>query len=139
MTQNSPIRTGGCLCGAVRYEVDGEPQFSGLCFCGDCRKASGGGSIPFMSYPRAAFRVSGATRQVRIALSDGREAVRNICASCGSLLFGGEYGLSDQHTVYAGTLDDPLSFKPTMAIMTQGKPDWAAIPEGLTVFGRMPV
>jgi len=138
MTEDAPLRIGGCLCGAVRYEVEGEPQYAGLCFCEDCRKASGGGFIPFMNYPRARFRVSGETRQVRTGLSDGREAVRNICTSCGSLLFGGEYGRDEQHTVYAGTLDDPSSFKPTMAIMTQGKPDWAVIPEGLKIFGRMP-
>ncbi|RYD89156.1 MAG: aldehyde-activating protein, partial [Sphingomonadales bacterium] len=37
------IFTGGCLCGAVRYEAAGEPIVSGHCYCSDCRKASGSG------------------------------------------------------------------------------------------------
>ncbi len=35
------IRTGGCLCGAVRYEVSGEPYIAGLCHCTKCRKLTG--------------------------------------------------------------------------------------------------
>ncbi len=38
--------TGGCLCGALRYEAEGEPHFAGYCCCADCRKASGSGFIP---------------------------------------------------------------------------------------------
>jgi hypothetical protein len=132
------ICKGGCLCGAARFEAVGEPAYSGLSFCSDCRKASGGGSVGYMGYDSAAFRVSGETRQVRTALGPGRLAVRNFCPACGSLLFGGDYGVSKQHTVYAGALDDPSLFKPTHAIMTRGKPDWAALPEGLTVYEGMP-
>lgn len=54
--------TGGCLCGALRYEAQGEPTFAGFCFCADCRKASGGGSIGFMGFPASAVRFSGPTR-----------------------------------------------------------------------------
>ena len=132
------IRAGGCLCGAVRWEAVGQPLFSGLCYRSDCRKASGGGFVGYMGYESTAFRVTGETRQVRTALGSGRVAVRNFCPACGSLLFGGEYGVSNQHTVYAGTLDDPSLFKPTHAIMTRGKPDWATLPEGLTAYEGMP-
>jgi hypothetical protein len=132
------VRTGGCLCGAVRYEADGEPLYSGMCFCEDCRRASGGGCVAYMAYRRDAFRVKGETRQVLTELGPERVATRNICPACGSLLFGGVYGVSEQHTVYAGTLDDPSLFHPTHAIMTRGKPDWALIPAGLDVYEGMP-
>jgi hypothetical protein len=72
------------------------------------------------------------------SLKSGRVATRNICPRCGSLLLGGEYGVSEQHTVYAGTVDDPSQFRPTHAIMTHGKPEWALIPEGLTIYQGMP-
>jgi hypothetical protein len=42
-------RTGGCLCGAVRYKVRGKPLRSGHCL--DCRKASGSHFIPFAVWP----------------------------------------------------------------------------------------
>ena len=44
---------GGCLCGALRYEAVGEPLGSGHCYCADCRRASGSGFVPFMSFTAA--------------------------------------------------------------------------------------
>src|SRR4051812_39369969 len=107
--------TGGCLCGALRYEAEGEPMFTGYCWCDDCQKASGSGFAPFMGFPASVVKITGAARSHAHKLSDGREAVRNTCASCGSLVFGGIYGKDAMHTIYAGTLDDPSLFKPVMA------------------------
>lgn len=45
MNQANRILTGGCLCGAVRYQVEGEPLYAGFCYCVDCRKASGAGVV----------------------------------------------------------------------------------------------
>jgi hypothetical protein len=130
--------TGGCLCGAVRYEARGEPGSAGHCYCADCRKASGSGFIPFMNYPAEAVRFSGETRLSIVKSARGSDAVRNHCAACGSLVFGGIVGVDDSHTIYAGSLDDPSAFTPKIAIFTRGKPDWAAIPEGLRVYEGLP-
>ena len=86
-------RTGGCLCGQVRYEAQGEPDFAGYCFCADCRKASGSGFVPFMGFPASALRITGETRLSRTKALRG-EAVRNHCAVCGGLVFGGIVGPS---------------------------------------------
>jgi hypothetical protein len=130
--------TGGCLCGALRYEALGEPLNMGHCYCGDCRKASGSGFIPFMGFAASAVRFSGPTLQYRSRSIRGTEAVRNFCPVCGSLVFGGEVGLDDQHTVYAGSLDEPARFKPSIAIFGRDRPAWAELPPGLTVFDTMP-
>jgi hypothetical protein len=130
--------TGGCLCGALRYEAVGEPLFAGHCYCADCRKASGGGFIPFMGFASHAVRFTGATRQFRSAAASGREAVRNSCPICGSLVFGGEVGRDDSHTIYAGSLDDPSAFHPRVAIFTRGRPDWAVVPPQLRQFAAAP-
>jgi hypothetical protein len=50
--------TGGCLCGALRYEADAEPLYAGLCYCTDCRKASGSGFIPFMGFAGATLHIT---------------------------------------------------------------------------------
>jgi hypothetical protein len=84
------------------------------------------------------LQVTGETRQSRCASFRGTEAVRNRCAACGSLVFGGELGKDDSHTVYAGTLDDPSRFVPRIAIFTRGRPDWAALPEDLPAFETLP-
>jgi hypothetical protein len=131
--------TGGCLCGAVRYEARGEPEMTGHCYCVDCRRASGSGFIPFMNFPAARLRFGGEpTVLVRSLSIGGSEAVRNRCPRCGSLVFGGIVGVDTDHTIYAGTLDDPGLFRPQVAIFGRDRPEWAALPEGLTVFETMP-
>ena len=130
--------TGGCLCGQVRYEARGEPTGMGFCCCGDCRKASGSGFIAFMNFSARDLTISGETLKHRGISIRGTEALRNSCAACGSLVYGGEYGADDDHTIYAGTLDDPARFRPQIVIFNRDRPDWVALPSGLTVFGTMP-
>lgn len=130
--------TGGCLCGAVRYEASGEPLYAGHCYCEDCRKASGSGFVPFMGFASDAVRFSGQTRQFTSKAANGGDAVRNSCPVCGALVFGGIVGQDTSHTIYAGSLDDPTAFHPTIAIFTRGRPAWAPIPPGLTTFETMP-
>jgi hypothetical protein len=122
----------------VRYEADGEPLFAGLCYCADCRKASGSGFIPFMAFPRSAVRLTGQTRAVISKSARGGDAVRNFCPVCGSLLFGGTIGRDDTYNFYAGSLDDPSAFEPRIAIFTRDRPGWALIPPGLKTFAALP-
>src|SRR4051794_2851743 len=117
--------SGGCLCGALRYEAEGAPIYSGHCYCGDCRKASGSGFIPFMIFPAAAVKISGTARQQRSLSFRASEAVRNRCDRCGSLVFGGEAGKDDRINIYAGSLDRPELFRPAMAIFVRDRPAWA--------------
>ncbi|HEY7852288.1 MAG TPA: GFA family protein [Caulobacteraceae bacterium] len=138
MNDNSKLFTGGCLCGALRYEARGEPSLMGHCYCADCRKASGSGFIPFMGFPREAVRFSGPHVECRSKSARGSDAVRNRCGVCGSLVFGGEVGISDSFTIYAGSLDEPAAFRPAIAIFTRGRPAWALVPPELTAFEEMP-
>ena len=130
--------TGGCLCGAVRYEAEGEPMAAGFCCCRDCRKASGSGFIPFMGFRSSAVMFSGETCHAISVSARGTDAVRNTCPTCDSLVFGGIVGKDTSHTLYAGSLDDPSCFKPTMVLFNRDRPDWVVLPEGLTVFETMP-
>ncbi|HEY5006352.1 MAG TPA: GFA family protein [Caulobacteraceae bacterium] len=130
--------TGGCLCGAIRYEAASEPIYAGYCYCGDCRKASGSGFAPFMGFAASAVRFSGEPRVFTCKAANGGDSDRNFCTICGGLVFGGVIGQVEQHTIYAGTLDDPSRFHPTMAIFNRDRPDWVLLPPGLTVFETMP-
>jgi hypothetical protein len=130
--------TGGCLCGAVRYEARGEPTMMGYCFCKDCRKASGSGFIPFMGFKAEQLSFTGETLQFVSKSARGGDAVRNSCPACGGLVFGGIVGQDSEHTIYAGSLDDALAFHPRIAIFTRDRPDWAPLPEGITAFETMP-
>ena len=138
MSEPAKIISGGCLCGRLRYQARGEPVYAGYCCCADCRRASGSGFVPFMGFAAAAMSFSGETRQFRSRSFRGGESVRNFCPSCGGLVFGGSVGVDDEHTIYAGSLDDASAFHPTIAIFDRDRPDWVLLPEGLTVFGTMP-
>jgi hypothetical protein len=130
--------TGGCLCGALRYEAEGEPLHTGHCYCNDCRKASGSGFIPFMGFSSSAVRFTGQTRMFVSKSARGGDAVRNSCPICSSLVFGGVIGKDESFTIYAGSLDDPSSFRPQVAIFARNRPPWAIIPPDLTIFDGQP-
>jgi len=138
MSKNDKLYTGGCLCGALRYEARGEPLWAGHCYCADCRKASGSGFIPFIGFSRAALRFSGQSLAYRSKAANGNVATRNSCPVCGGLVFGGEVDASDSFTIYAGSLDDPSLFHPTTAIFTRGRPAWALVPPHLATFEGQP-
>lgn len=138
MSDSGKRYTGACLCGALRYEAEGEPLYAGHRYCADCRKASGSGFIPFMGYRSGAVRFRGQTRIYKSKSARGTDAVRNFCLVCGSLVFGGEVGKSEQFTVYAGSMDDPSAFHPTIAIFTRNRPIWAVIPPDLAIFEGAP-
>jgi hypothetical protein len=138
MAHEAKHYTGGCLCGALRYEAVGEPLGSGHCYCADCRRASGSGFVPFIGFKAGAVRFTGEALEFRSKAANGGDAVRNRCVRCMSLVFGGEIGKTDSYTLYAGSLDDPSAFRPTIAIFAAGRPEWAVIPTGLTVYDRMP-
>ena len=130
--------TGGCLCGALRYDAHGEAGVAGYCFCADCRKASGSGFVPFINFPAKAVRFTGQGRQFVSPAYSGGEAVRNFCPVCAGLVFGGIIGESDSFTIYAGSLDDPSLFEPSIAIFNKSRPNWVPLPPGLKVFETLP-
>ncbi len=123
MSVSEVLFTGGCLCGALRFEARGDPL---------------SGFIPFIGFARAAVRFTGEVRQYRSPSARGTVSVRNFCAFCNSLVYGGERDISESFTVYAGALDDPSLFHPAIAIFTRGRPEWAALPEGMTCFEGAP-
>jgi hypothetical protein len=136
MSERGTRYGGGCLCGGLRYEAEGEPKLGGHCYCADCRKASGSGFIPFMSFPSSAVRFRGRTLTYVSKAANGGAAVRNSCPVCGGLVFGGDVGKSQSFTIYAGSLDDPSLFHPTVAIFTRDRPAWAVMPPDLQTLDR---
>ena len=138
MAEGEKYYAGGCLCGQIRYEARGEPRYQGLCYCSDCQKASGSGFIPFLGFGAEQVEITGTTLQFTTRSARGTEAVRNSCPFCGSLVFGGRVGEDDQHTIYAGTLDDSAAFTPQIAVFTRDRRPWTPVPDGLPAFDTLP-
>jgi hypothetical protein len=116
---------GGCHCGAVRYVFDGEPLFAGFCHCEACRKTSGSVGSPAFGVNVADIKVTGEMHRYTIVGGSGKNAHRDRCAKCGSLLYGLTDTWPDIMTLYAGTFDDPGQYAPVFAIFTRARPEWA--------------
>ena len=128
---------GGCYCGAVRYESEGEPMMKGQCHCRECQYITGGAPNMFMVVAPAGFKYTkGAPKQ--FARSDlDRPVTREFCAECGTHVVTRPQG--PVVVIKVGTLDDPTLFgTPQMAIYTCDKQAFHHVPEGLPAFERLP-
>lgn len=106
-------RSGGCLCGRVRYEIRGEPMRVGLCHCADCRKESGSVFTAFAVWPRNAFSSIGELMVY---------AGRSFCPTCGSRLFNLTEGEAE---IRIGSLDAaPTDLEPTYEVWTKRREHW---------------
>jgi hypothetical protein len=129
---------GGCLCGALRYELSGTLLYAGLCHCLDCQKSTGSAFAPYLGVNSTEVAISGAFTTYNHPLGGGRVSRRNFCPSCGSTVFGGDPS-SGTLTLYAGTLDDSSRFTPYNQIFTCVRRAWAHVPPGsVPEFDQLP-
>src|SRR5207247_10117264 len=98
--------TGGCTCGAVRYEIEAEPVRSFQCQCRDCQRDTGSGHASGMVFPRAAMRVTGPVSEILRTADAGGHKLKGVCGSCGSPLYNKPGSKPDMISIRAGTLDD---------------------------------
>jgi hypothetical protein len=119
------MRTGGCLCGAVRYESAGDPVFSLHCHCRDCQRSSGTAYIAAMRVPAAGFRITQGSPKRYLGRSDsGNEITRAFCGDCGSPLYVQVSTRPDLVGLRVGTLDDPSWFHAEADIFTKSAQPW---------------
>jgi len=130
--------TGGCLCGAVRYEVTAESAFGGNCYCTDCRRASGTGHCSHMGVPGDGYAVTGALKSFEKPADSGNVVARSFCPTCGSAVHSTNSGMPGMIFVRASSLDDPSAFSPAMTVYASRAPEWDAPPAGLPTFDEMP-
>lgn len=118
--------SGGCYCGAIRYECTAPPITMFKCHCRTCQQVTGGPYSPVVLVPAEAFRLTrGVLRYHFTASLAGRKHKRGFCADCGSRISGGE---SDQPSAWVGlvasSLDDPSWFRPERDIFTSRAQPW---------------
>ncbi len=134
--------TGGCRCGAIRYEFTGPLMFQHICCCRDCQKFTGSVGMPNIGGLRTGFRLlKGSPASYAVTADNGATIHRGFCSDCGSSLLiwpeidGTLYTEKDDVVgAAAGTLDDPSRFTPQFAVYTDRAPPWAAFPEGLRLY-----
>ena len=116
--------TGGCACGAIRYETDAEPVVMLNCHCRDCQRSVGTAYAAVMVVPAPALRLTGGPRYFRTVGDAGKAVERGFCANCGSPVTVKLARLPDIIGLHAASLDDPKHFKPAMDIFTDSAHPW---------------
>jgi hypothetical protein len=120
---------GSCLCGAVRYQIHGEPRSVVACHCNQCRKTSGH-YVAATQTLTAKLEVEGISNITWYQSS--ASAKRGFCRICGSQLFWTE--LSSDHTsVMAGTIDGNTGLKMDRQLYPEAKGDYYPLPDVQTV------
>ena len=117
--------TGGCLCGAIRYEISAPITELRACHCLDCQRASGASGTVGAPVPRSALKVTkGTAKRFTKKADSGRILHRLFCADCGSPLWSERETTPDMVNVRAGTLDDSSGLKIIMNIWTKSARSW---------------
>jgi hypothetical protein len=133
----SELYTGGCHCGAIRYEIAGEPVFQNHCQCLDCQHKSGTGHGSYLTFQRAGAKIQGKPTDWDIVADSGNVKTRSFCPTCGSPLYI-TFSAMPFIAVHAASLDDPTRFKPQAVTYAVRGHAWDLIDPTLHKFEKMP-
>jgi hypothetical protein len=131
--------TGGCLCGAVRYEYAAPPLGLIYCHCKDCQRCTGGPFAAVVLIMKDQLQITkGETRSFTVTGEEGGRVFREFCPTCGSPLFSGLEASRKMMGIKAGSLDDSSSLAPLMHIWTDSAVKWLATHDELPRVPRNP-
>ena len=130
MTTDSEKRTGGCLCGAVRYEIEGQIRDVIACHCTMCRKQTGH-FLATADVWNEQFRLTEQSGLKWYRSSPGNR--RGFCETCGSVLFFQSDG-SEYICITAGTIDGKTGLRMAAHIFVADKGDYYTIDDGVDQF-----
>lgn len=121
---------GRCLCGGIRYEIDGEIGPIDLCHCSSCRRASGSAFASNATIPSAAFTLRSGDDLLR-EYESTRGKLRSFCSRCGSPIYARLPAMPETLRIRVGTLtSDPVS-RPRGHLHVASKAPWFAITDDL--------
>ncbi|HTR88208.1 MAG TPA: GFA family protein [Reyranella sp.] len=121
-------RTGGCRCGAIRYEIKGAPLAGIACHCRDCQYASGGAENVSMVFDRAGFAMLEGT--LRVYKARPTSGGTFFCELCGVHVFSQPDSNPRLIAIKVGSLDDRSDFKVNADIWMKSAPPWHRPHEG---------
>ena len=128
--------TGRCHCGAIRYALAGEPNWSALCHCGDCRRHAGAPMVGWSAFPEQALKILQGQPKVYKSSEHGR---RHFCADFGTgLFYYNAVNLPGIADVQIATLDDPEAVAPMIQVQAAERLGWMARAHELPAFERYP-
>jgi hypothetical protein len=130
--------TGGCICGAVRYECGADPIAMGNCHCRDCQRATGSAFAAAVLVPTSAVKITGEVKYYEVTGDSGSIVRRGFCPNCGARLFGKPAASPDIMSIMAGSLDDSSWFRAPADIYTASAQPWDYMNPDLPKFPALP-
>jgi hypothetical protein len=130
--------TGGCACGAIRYEVAAEPAMMNDCQCRQCQRDSGTGHGSHLTFVGAPAKVTGAPSIWEAVGDDGTRKHRAFCPTCGTPVFLTLPGMPEIFVASAASLDDPARYQPQFVLWTAAGHIWDQLDPALPKFDKMP-
>ena len=128
--------TGGCHCGAVRFQVNGDAMNHALCHCVDCRRHSGAPMVGWTMYRQSEVKVTKGTPKIYKSSTDGR---RHFCPDCGTgLFYVNDVMLPGIIDIQSATYDDPNAVPAQAHIQIADRIGWMEHAHELPEFERFP-
>ena len=128
--------SGQCLCGAIQYQLSGEPKTVALCHCSDCRRSAGAPVVAWAMFNEAALTL---TKGQPKTINSSGTAMRSFCADCGTgLFYRNAMMLPGIVDIQSSTLDDPEALPPAVQIQTAERLAWMRHMHELPEFERFP-
>jgi hypothetical protein len=121
-------RTGGCLCGQIRYRISDTPVEALYCHCRMCQRAHGAPVVAWLTVPIAGFAVTAGEPAV---YQSSPRALRHFCAACGTPLTWRAADDPRLVDVSIASLDDPETVAPDLHLWTQSRLPWLEIDDRL--------
>jgi hypothetical protein len=131
--------TGGCQCGAVRYEVSGEPLPLIVCHCTDCQKQTSSAFGMTLPVAKRDFALlSGDLKVWRRLAESGREVACWFCPDCGVRVYHSSSLGPDYWHLKPGTLDDTSRLRPVAQVWTRSAQPWLELGDELESYPAQP-
>lgn len=119
---------GGCLCGGVRYRLEGPPLEADYCHCRMCQRGAGAPVVAWGTWSAGSFAW---TRGEPATFASSPQGERSFCPTCGTSLTFVDPGEPGRLDVALATLDDPAAFPPQRHIWTASRLPWLEIADDL--------
>jgi len=131
--------TGGCLCGAYRYQLDRSQVLSAHhCHCRDCQKSTGSGKATIVLAPEAAIAAEGELSTFTVTGSDGASVARGFCPKCGSPVLSFIEEMPQLRMIKAGSLDDSSWISVDSSFWSETAACWSPVDDSSPSFSRNP-
>jgi hypothetical protein len=139
MTTITTPFTGGCACGAIRYESTVEPVFMLHCHCRDCQRSSGGPFASLVVVPAEAFTLTQGSPRYHASPSEmGGMTRRGFCAECGTPVLGKPDSVPHIVAILTASLDNPGWFRPQADVWTCDAHPWDQMDPAVAKFEKYP-